>query len=67
MHDDVTVFPTHKRCKSFMSSMLQESTVTSEPRWGGKRSSAAGRKAPVTSRMCLTSRGKWDRKYCCFK
>lgn len=46
-----------------MSCVLQESTATSEPRWGGKRSSAAGRKAPVTSRRCLTSKGKWDRKY----
>ena len=46
-----------------MLSMFQESTATSEPRWGERRSSAAGRKAPVTSRKCLTSRGKWDRKY----
>lgn len=50
-----------------MSPVLQESTATSEPRWGGRRSSAAGRKAPRTSRMCLTSRGKWDRKYSCRK
>lgn len=36
-------------------SISQESTATSEPGWGGKRLSAAGRKASVTSRKCLTS------------
>lgn len=39
--------------------------MTSEPRWGGRRSSAAGRKTSVTSRMCSSLKEKWDRKYFC--
>lgn len=41
---------------------LQESTATLEPRWGRRRSSAAGRKASATSKTSLISWEKLERK-----
>ena len=42
--------------------MLRGVGGTPAPPWGVKRSTVAGRRALTTSRRCLTSRAKWERK-----